>query len=589
MVIDYIVEFTTYLNALDKGFNITTIKINRFFEMMADEELDFTHMEDVITIMKMVFCTNQFQYDIIEEYFQNYYLNKQNYEHLSMLLHQKQIYLDKQIEFTQTYYIQKQNHQDSINHLKQLLDEEFRKIVNEVYDHQEDYINITKPIINIMKFSKNDKIIINEMIDNNGEINHITLSDEQKSLMKDIFIDFNENALNIADPLFDSIKDKLVNVSEEALLNDDLALFAKMEKLFQIIDKLIKKINTQKRHEAKTQQQINDQLDLIIKEKQKIVQLSYDKEIEFYHHQLIELEKQHQFIQEELLKINEQIDNTKQLTMMIEKNESICHRESFIDGKNAVKANNYCIDEYTQKILDKDFNALSKQEKNEIYYFIKKNIMCFKTRITRQIHTSKMQKIDIQTTIQNTFKTGGLPLRLNYQKPKPNKTNLILILDVSGSCKEASQMMLTFMYILKSVFPRGCQTFAFVDSLYDISHILDAADIDTAIEKALAIIPRHGVYSNYFISLNSFWNEHRSIITSDSMVVVMGDGRNNRNPTGENIVKNIARRVKKAYWLNTESKYKWNQADSLASLYGKYFKMYEILNTNDLIHFVQSI
>ena len=35
---------------------------------------------------------------------------------------------------------------------------------------------------------------------------------------------------------------------------------------------------------------------------------------------------------------------------------------------------------------------------------------------------------------------------------KPGKTNLILILDVSGSCKEASEMMITFMYLLQSVF-----------------------------------------------------------------------------------------------------------------------------------------
>ena len=66
----------------------------------------------------------------------------------------------------------------------------------------------------------------------------------------------------------------------------------------------------------------------------------------------------------------------------------------------------------------------------------------------------------------------------------------------------------------------------------------------------------------------------------------MGDARNNKNPTGEEYIKNISRKAKKAYWLNTEEFNKWGKADSLAFEYAKYFKMYEILNAADLVNFI---
>ena len=66
----------------------------------------------------------------------------------------------------------------------------------------------------------------------------------------------------------------------------------------------------------------------------------------------------------------------------------------------------------------------------------------------------------------------------------------------------------------------------------------------------------------------------------------MGDARNNKNPTGEEYVKNIARKAKKAYWLNTENFNEWGKADSLAFEYAKYFKMYEVLSAADLVNFI---
>ena len=52
--------------------------------------------------------------------------------------------------------------------------------------------------------------------------------------------------------------------------------------------------------------------------------------------------------------------------------------------------------------------------------------------MTRNINTKEKRKIDIKETIQNACKTGGLPINICYEKPKINKTKLVLVLDVSA-------------------------------------------------------------------------------------------------------------------------------------------------------------
>ena len=71
------------------------------------------------------------------------------------------------------------------------------------------------------------------------------------------------------------------------------------------------------------------------------------------------------------------------------------------------------------------------------------------------------------------------------------------------------------------------------------------------------------------------------------IVIFMGDARNNKNDPMYDTVKNICHKVKRAFWLNTETVDEWDTADSLASGYGRYAKMFEVANMRELIGFIQ--
>lgn len=221
--------------------------------------------------------------------------------------------------------------------------------------------------------------------------------------------------------------------------------------------------------------------------------------------------------------------------------------------------------------------------------YLRQNLLAFKTRMTRNINSKRRLSLNLEETMRESIRTCGQPINLIYKQPRRSKADLVLILDVSGSCKDASEMMLTFIGLLKEVFPRGCSAFAFVNSLYDISRVYDTEDVDNAAKQILTMIPRSGQYSNYERPLRSMWKEYRNRISKDSMIIFIGDARNNKNDAGENYIKNICRKAKCAYWLNTDDRKKWDQGDSIASVYGHYAAMHEIRNIRQLLGFLSEM
>ena len=64
--------------------------------------------------------------------------------------------------------------------------------------------------------------------------------------------------------------------------------------------------------------------------------------------------------------------------------------------------------------------------------------------------------------------------------------------------------------------------------------------------------------------------------------------RNNKNASGEDYVKAIARKAKKAFWLNTEEVDKWNYGDSIMGVYAKYMtKVAQTVTPAELLGFLE--
>lgn len=542
MVNDYIVDLAQFLNK--NGFSITNENINRFFRMMSSGNIDFTNEDDIITLMKVVFCTNRIQYENFHTYFNDYMVNKDNVDKISDL--------ENELKKNDELFIYNQKKiQEQLRNISKNIDN-----VEECIKENEDEISV---------LSDDDKYFL---LDNISNIKKIKFKDKRfKILLKSISEEDWPTVEGFSGDFYYGLSKNVSDIYREAMRKNDSKKYIIYEQFYSILKKLQKFADEAFRV---TNKKIMNETKELKLEKKRIEDKIKKEEIEHKKNQL---------------NIDKKIDSLKKQNKKIVKDTSLIHRDVFVNGHN------YIVSLDAPDCISKDFVSLNRNEFNIIYKYIKKNLLKFKTKVSRKIHTKNKNNINMKDTVLSACKTGGLPFHICYEKPKNNKTKIMLVLDVSGSCSNASKMMLTFMYLLKNVFPGGCKTYAFVDCLYDISDVINSnnENISNTISEVLNYIPRHGVYSNYFVPIKDLWENHKKEITSDTIVIFMGDARNNKNSSGEEYIKNISRKSKKAYWLNTEPFYDWGNSDSEAYIYAKYFKMFEVLNTAQLINFIDKM
>lgn len=222
----------------------------------------------------------------------------------------------------------------------------------------------------------------------------------------------------------------------------------------------------------------------------------------------------------------------------------------------------------------------------EVFEYLRLNRNRFKSKFQRKIKTHEKSELNIEETIKHACRTGGVPIKLVYNKKVRSKTKLVMLLDVSGSCVGASELMLTMMYDLQELFPHGVHAFAFVDKLYDISEILKVGKAETAIRAAIDAVPSLNHWSNYEAVINEFWEKERGLVDNNTFFIVIGDARNNRFKANAKKFSEIAERAKETWWLNTEENFLWDTGDSVAGSYAPFCKMVEVTNLDDLFNFV---
>lgn len=226
--------------------------------------------------------------------------------------------------------------------------------------------------------------------------------------------------------------------------------------------------------------------------------------------------------------------------------------------------------------------SISHENLPEISKFINENKQSFKTKFLRMVSTGERRKLMIQNTIKSACKTGGKPLHLEYEKKKRSKANLLLLLDMSDSCSASSSVMLTLAHSFREVFGGGTQAYAFVNRLYDISDLMEENRIETVVENVFKRIPTARAYTDYHRPLRMLWEENQSKINKDTIVIVVGDARNNRLDPGEEFYRAISRRVNKMVFLNTDPKSTWDTGDSIMGVYAQYSKAFEITTLGQL-------
>ena len=268
----------------------------------------------------------------------------------------------------------------------------------------------------------------------------------------------------------------------------------------------------------------------------------------------------------------------------IEKEQSLRHREVFSGGHNAVRSK-----KQTDALLNEDVSKLSNADIEKVLTFIRTNAKTFRQKLRKLYMTQQKKQIDVKKTIEKSVQCDGEIARLYYKKPIKSKANVVMLADISGSCRAMTSLALTYMGLMREVFPGGCHLFVFVNHLVPVDRYFSNENVTSAVESINKSVPSRGIYSNYGVPLKELRYDNTGIINKDTTIVMLGDCRNNKNYSGVEEVEWLSKRASNFFVLNPDPLNKWGQGDSIADLYAKSgATVCRVSSTQDLLTFLES-
>lgn len=273
---------------------------------------------------------------------------------------------------------------------------------------------------------------------------------------------------------------------------------------------------------------------------------------------------------------------TQQSKKVVTKEKAVTHRDLFVGGINSVQTT-----QEIAELLETNLRKMNNEEKQKILSFIRSNTRTFRQTMKRKSSTFHPRQIDIKASVQAAQKTNGEPIILKYKRPKKSHAKVMILTDISGSCRSASTLALYFMALMSEVFPGGCKKFCFVNSLVPVDKYFRNCSADEGVGNVLSCVPTRGIYSDYGNTIHMFREEYAGSFHKDTTVIILGDARNNSYESRAVDLKYIADRCHRVFWLNTDDVINWNCGDSIIGQYEKAgADVHHVATAGDLLNFL---
>jgi len=241
---------------------------------------------------------------------------------------------------------------------------------------------------------------------------------------------------------------------------------------------------------------------------------------------------------------------------------------------------------------DVDFMHASREEMVAIRKAIQPLTRKLAARLARKRRNKRRGPLDFKSTVRASLSYGGVPADPRFKYPRPNKPELMVVADISGSVAAFARFTLHLVYALSSQFSK-VRAFVFIDGIDEVTHMFQGEeDIMKAVHRVNTeadVIWVDG-HSDYGHAFQVFWDKYGHEITSKTTVMFLGDARNNYHSTNNWVVKEARKRARHVFWLNPEPKSYWDTGDSVITEYGTHCDgVFECRNLRQLEGFVDHL
>jgi uncharacterized protein len=184
----------------------------------------------------------------------------------------------------------------------------------------------------------------------------------------------------------------------------------------------------------------------------------------------------------------------------------------------------------------------------------------FRIRVSRRLRIARAGRIDFRRTLRASLQHGGALGDLRFRARRPRHVDLLILADISGSVKYASTLMLEIAAGARTCF-RRVRSFVYIDRL-----------AEAGFERGhLAMTPPLDLYarSDFGRVLAEVWERRAALVTRATVIVIMGDGRNNRRPARADLLRDLSRLSRAVLLLIPEPQARWNTGDSAIRQYAR--------------------
>ena len=212
-------------------------------------------------------------------------------------------------------------------------------------------------------------------------------------------------------------------------------------------------------------------------------------------------------------------------------------------------------------------------------------------RLTLDRHRGSRGVLDMRRTMRASLSSGGVPMQTHHRPRRPNKTDLVVLCDLSESVAAFAQFTLLLVFALREQFSR-VRAFGFVDEVDELtrffapgSDVLEAVTRLTQEADVTWVVGR----TDYGRAFELFAQRFPDAVGPKTSLLVLGDARSNYGALALPTLTSLAERAKHAYWLNPERRELWDTGDSRASDFDGVVSMVECRNLAQLSAFVQDL
>ncbi len=205
-----------------------------------------------------------------------------------------------------------------------------------------------------------------------------------------------------------------------------------------------------------------------------------------------------------------------------------------------------------ENISEKDFSKVPPDELDEIMQRIKAISKRLAAHLSyRYKKSNRLELPDLRRTLRRNMRRGGELVEIVFKKPKPNRTKLVILCDVSKSMELYAMFLLQFMYAFQQVYGR-IETFVFGTSLQRITSILKQNNFTHALKLLSAQGSGWSGGTKIGECLDDFVKTYASkFVDKKTIVIILSDGWD----TGdikllEQSMQAISQSSKKLIWLN---------------------------------------